>query len=114
MASIVTKIWRLVKRLCRLAWLTGPVVGKELRVASRQGKYYLLRLAYVGLLCLVIFYFWHAIVRVGGGAAAVARCPGPARLARRSSSRLSGSNSSPRKSSGFSGSAVRSAARFVG
>lgn len=54
-------------------WLAGPLLGKELRVASRQWKYCALRAAYVCLLALVIFLFWHSIARVGGGGSAVAQ-----------------------------------------
>jgi ABC-type transport system involved in multi-copper enzyme maturation permease subunit len=53
--------------------LAGPLFGKELRVASRQRKYYLLRFAYVCLLCVVMLYFWHSIARIGGGASGVAQ-----------------------------------------
>jgi ABC-type transport system involved in multi-copper enzyme maturation permease subunit len=52
-------------------WLTGPVFDKELRVASRQRKYYVLRFVYVCLLVLVTVQFWFAVVRVGGGASGV-------------------------------------------
>jgi len=56
--------------------LVGPVLRKELRVASRRRTHYLLRLAYVGLLCAVIFHFWHVIAATGGpgaGAGQVSR-----------------------------------------
>ena len=48
--------------------LAGPVFDKELRVASRRPRSYLLRCAYVCLLGAVMLYFWHSIARVGGGA----------------------------------------------
>lgn len=51
----------------RALWLTGPIFDKELRVTSRRRRYYLLRCAYVGLLCVVIFEFWHTIAHIGGG-----------------------------------------------
>ena len=53
--------------------LAGPVFDKELRVASRRPRSYLLRCAYVCLLGAVMLYFWHSIARVGGGASAVAQ-----------------------------------------
>jgi ABC-type transport system involved in multi-copper enzyme maturation permease subunit len=53
--------------------LAGPMFGKELRVASRRRRYYLLRFAYVGLLCAVMLYFWHSIAHAGGGASGVAQ-----------------------------------------
>ena len=52
-------------------WLAGPVFDKELRITSRQRKYYVLRFVYVCLLVLVTVQFWFAVVRVGGGASAV-------------------------------------------
>jgi ABC-type transport system involved in multi-copper enzyme maturation permease subunit len=51
--------------------LVGPLADKELRVASRQRKYYLLRFAYVCLLTLVTMQFWHVVTQAGGGASAV-------------------------------------------
>ena len=54
-------------------WLIGPLADKELRVASRQRKYYLLRFAYVCLLALVTLQFWYSVARIGGGASAVAQ-----------------------------------------
>jgi ABC-type transport system involved in multi-copper enzyme maturation permease subunit len=55
----------------RARWLVGPILDKELRVASRQRKYYLLRFAYVCLLTLVTMQFWYVLTQVGGGASAV-------------------------------------------
>jgi ABC-type transport system involved in multi-copper enzyme maturation permease subunit len=49
------------------AWLLGPILDKELRVASRRRKCYLLRGAYVGLLAMVVLHFWRSSVRVSGG-----------------------------------------------
>lgn len=51
--------------------LVGPLTVKELRVASRQRKYYLLRFAYVCLLALVTMQFWYVLTQAGGGASAV-------------------------------------------
>jgi ABC-type transport system involved in multi-copper enzyme maturation permease subunit len=68
---------RVDRTLCLVldpAWLMGPVLGKELRVASRRWKHYLLRCAYVGLLAVVVLHFWSFSVRGSGGAGpAVAR-----------------------------------------
>jgi ABC-type transport system involved in multi-copper enzyme maturation permease subunit len=55
----------------RVRWLAGPLVDKELRVASRHRRHYLLRFAYVALLSLVTFQFWYTTVLIGGGASAV-------------------------------------------
>ncbi|MBN2129546.1 MAG: ABC transporter permease subunit [Sedimentisphaerales bacterium] len=54
-------------------WLTGPMFDKELRVASRQRRYYLLRFGYVALLTLFIAYVWLAVARVGSKGPAVVR-----------------------------------------
>ena len=51
--------------------LAGPIFDKELRVASRQRKYYLLRFAYVCILTLVTMQSWYVLTRAGGGASAV-------------------------------------------
>jgi hypothetical protein len=40
------------------AWLLGPILDKELRVASRQRKSYLLRFAYIGLLTIFVAGVW--------------------------------------------------------
>ena len=56
-----------------LRWRAGPIFQKELRVASRQRKYYLLRFAYVCLLAVVTLQFWYSVARVGGGASGVAQ-----------------------------------------
>ncbi len=63
--------WSWLRQACHPQWWTGPIFGKELRVASRQRKYYWLRLAYVCLLVAVIFHFWHMIVQIGGGGSGV-------------------------------------------
>ena len=70
MASFVTKVWHGVVRPGRLA---GPLFDKELRVASRRRKYYLLRFAYVCLLAIVVRHFWDSFVRVGGPGPMVAQ-----------------------------------------
>ena len=42
----------------RLDWLTGPILEKELRVASRRLRYYLLRSGYMLLLCACVVSIW--------------------------------------------------------
>jgi ABC-type transport system involved in multi-copper enzyme maturation permease subunit len=42
----------------RIGWLTGPILDRELLVASRRLRYYLLRTAYVLLLCLMLSFLW--------------------------------------------------------
>ncbi len=48
------------------AWLAGPIFDKELRVASRRRRPYVLRFAYVGLLAIFLVYLWCATVRFQG------------------------------------------------
>jgi ABC-type transport system involved in multi-copper enzyme maturation permease subunit len=52
----------------------GPIFGKELRATARRKRSYLLRVAYLGLLLLVLLWVW-AIegARSGGGLAAQAQ-----------------------------------------
>lgn len=45
--------------------LAGPVFDKELRVASRQRKSYVLRFAYVSLLTFIVVWIWFVFVRDG-------------------------------------------------
>jgi ABC-type transport system involved in multi-copper enzyme maturation permease subunit len=42
----------------KLGWLTGPILDRELLVTSRRLRYYLLRTAYVLLLCLMLTFLW--------------------------------------------------------
>lgn len=51
--------------------LAGPMFNKELRVASRQRRYYVLRFAYVCLLAVVVIRLWYTGVRLGGAGSAV-------------------------------------------
>jgi len=53
--------------------LTGPMFDKELRVASRQRRHYLLRFGYVALLTLFIAYVWLTVARIGSKGPAVVR-----------------------------------------
>ena len=43
--------------------LAGPLFDKELRVSSRQRRFYALRFAYVTLLAVVVTFFWLSIAR---------------------------------------------------
>ena len=51
--------------------LAGPIFDKELRVASRRRRSYVLRCAYVGMLMAVTVYFWLMVVRSRGAGSAV-------------------------------------------
>jgi len=42
-------------------WLVGPILDKELRVASRQRKSYILRFAYLGLLTVFVAGVWFVL-----------------------------------------------------
>lgn len=46
------------KPLFRLDRLTGPIFDKELRIASRRKRYYLLRMAFIAVLLIFIFQAW--------------------------------------------------------
>lgn len=43
--------------------LTGPILEKEMRVASRRRRNYVLRLGYIALLMLLVVLFWAAVNR---------------------------------------------------
>jgi len=47
--------------------LAGPVLDKELRVASRRRRLYVLRFAYVVALVLVVLQLWSSLLRSSGG-----------------------------------------------
>ena len=49
--------------------LLGPIVDKELRVASRRLRYYLLRMLFVGIIGLLVLFSWLAAYRGGGSMA---------------------------------------------
>jgi len=55
----------LVSALSAVGRLPGPVFDKELRVASRQRRSYLLRFAYVALLTAFLVGAWFLYVRLG-------------------------------------------------
>jgi ABC-type transport system involved in multi-copper enzyme maturation permease subunit len=66
MQNVTTSdLWRVFNPL-RLA---GPIFDKELRVASRRGRTYLLRFAYIGVLSLFVFCSWQAAVGIRAAAA---------------------------------------------
>lgn len=50
--------------------LAGPIFDKELRVASRRRRLYVLRFAYVVALVLVVLQLWSSLLRTSGGAGA--------------------------------------------
>ena len=62
--------WNLLDRLNPVR-LAGPIFDKELRVSSRQRRFYLLRVAYIGLLMAVMIYFWLVAVRTRQAGSAV-------------------------------------------
>jgi ABC-type transport system involved in multi-copper enzyme maturation permease subunit len=66
--AAATHLGRLPHALQRLG---GPVLDKELRVASRQRRYYLLRFAYACLLMTIVVCLWSSVVRFGGSGSPV-------------------------------------------
>ncbi len=59
---------RHMSRLMNPSWMTGPIFAKELRVASRRKRNYLLRFLYVLLLTVFIVIVWcSAVERAGPG-----------------------------------------------
>jgi len=51
--------------------LAGPMFDKELRVASRRRRLYILRFAYVVVLVLVVLQLWYSVPRSGKGGSGV-------------------------------------------
>ena len=51
--------------------LAGPMFDKELRVASRHRRHYVLRFAYVCLLGVLVVQVWYVSVRLGASGSAV-------------------------------------------
>ena len=41
-----------------LGWLTGPILGKELRVSSRRRRHYVIRSLYIAVLAVMMFFAW--------------------------------------------------------
>ena len=44
------------------SWLTGPIFDKELRISSRRKRNYVLRIAYLGILLLLVIAIWANMV----------------------------------------------------
>jgi ABC-type transport system involved in multi-copper enzyme maturation permease subunit len=53
------------------AWLTGPIFGKELRVASRRRRQYTLRFLYILALTVFVGVVWLSVVQYEGNASFV-------------------------------------------
>jgi len=51
--------------------ITGPIVDKEMRVASRRVRYYLLRMVFVGIIGLLVVFTSASVSQFGGGSAAL-------------------------------------------
>jgi len=47
-----------IVRLLSLAWLTGPIFDKEMRVSSRRRRNYVLRFFYIGLFTFLLAVVW--------------------------------------------------------
>ena len=58
-------VFKTMLSLLRPTRLTGPIFEKELRVASRRRRNYLLRFAYVAMLGLFVLGVWAAFTRSG-------------------------------------------------
>jgi ABC-type transport system involved in multi-copper enzyme maturation permease subunit len=56
---------KIAATLLRPGWLTGPILGKELRVSSRRRRYYVLRFVYLALLLLFTVIVWLGVVPYG-------------------------------------------------
>ena len=63
---MTTALINLVSRFLSLSWLTGAIFGKELRVASRRRRSYVLRFTYVLLLMMILTIVWSGVVEYGG------------------------------------------------
>jgi ABC-2 type transport system permease protein len=64
---------KIVSRFMRLTWLTGAIFEKELRVASRRRRNYLLRFSYVSLLTIILIMVWLGVVEYGTGLQVITR-----------------------------------------
>lgn len=63
----------IIDRLARpFDWLTGPILDKELRVASRRPRSYLFRFVFICLLAGFIALSWSSIVRLSFSAGSLA------------------------------------------
>ena len=63
---MTTALLNIVLRFFSLSWLTGAIFEKELRVASRRRRSYVLRFAYVSLMTAILVMVWIGIVEYGG------------------------------------------------
>jgi len=63
--------WQSLRQVCRPGWLTGPIFGKELRVASRRRRQYTLRVFYILALTAFAAVVWLSVAQYGGNAALV-------------------------------------------
>src|SRR5512142_786489 len=52
-------------------WWAGPVFDRELRVASRRRRSYVLRFVYVGLLTAFMVAVWSSLVQAGSSGSLV-------------------------------------------
>ena len=55
-----------VLRFLNLSWVTGAIFDKELRVASRRRRNYVLRFVYVILMTTILTMVWLGVVEYGG------------------------------------------------
>ncbi len=62
---------RWLRRWCRTDWLTGPIFGKELRVASRRRRQFVLRAVYILVLAVFAGVVWLSQVQYQGSASFV-------------------------------------------
>ncbi len=63
---MTTALINMVSRLFSLSWLTGAIFEKELRVASRRRRSYVLRFAYVILMTMILAMVWLGVVEYSG------------------------------------------------
>ncbi len=59
-------IINLFTKILSLSWLTGAIFDKELRVASRRRRSYVLRFAYVILMTTILTMVWLGVVEYSG------------------------------------------------
>ncbi len=64
-------IGRRLRAVLDPAWLTGPIFGKELRVASRRRRQYVLRFLYILALTVFVGVVWLSVVPYEGNASFV-------------------------------------------
>ncbi len=60
---------RMLRKTLDPGWLTGPIFGKELRVASRRRRQYALRVLYILALTVFAGVVWLSVVQYQGSAA---------------------------------------------